>query len=87
MSLLDLPHHDGSPSYVDDEAPSLGDAVTVRVRTSTEDPVDAVWLRTTSSVFDLLQNTLDSGERELRLIASQDAFAQPRMQFEVTQVR
>ncbi|WP_248583275.1 pyridoxal kinase PdxY [Nocardioides sp. InS609-2] len=42
---------------------------------------------TTSSVFDLLQNTLDSGERELRLIASQDTFAQPRMQFEVTQVR
>jgi pyridoxine kinase len=43
--------------------------------------------RTTSSVFDLLQNTFDSGQRELRLIESQDVYAQPRMQFEVRQVR
>ncbi len=43
--------------------------------------------RTTSSVFDLLANTLESGERELRLIASQETFAHPRMQFEVRQVR
>jgi pyridoxine kinase len=43
--------------------------------------------RTTSSVFDLLQNTFDSGQRELRLVESQDAYAQPRMQFEVRQVR
>jgi pyridoxine kinase len=42
---------------------------------------------TVSSVFDLLQATLDSGERELQLIAAQDAFAHPRLQFEVTQVR
>lgn len=42
---------------------------------------------TTSSVFDLLENTINSGERELRLIASQETFAAPRMQFEVTQVR
>ncbi|GGD22582.1 pyridoxal kinase PdxY [Nocardioides daphniae] len=42
---------------------------------------------TTSSVFDLLQTTLDSGERELRLVQSQEFFAEPRMQFEVTQVR
>ncbi len=52
----------------------------------TGSPAEAL-ARTTSSVFDLLQNTLDSGERELRLIASQDTFAEPRMQFEVTQVR
>ena len=52
----------------------------------TGSPADAL-ARTTSSVFDLLQNTFDSGERELRLIASQDTFAEPRMQFEVTQVR
>ena len=31
-----------------------------------------------SSVFDLLQETLDSGERELRLVAAQDAIAHPR---------
>ena len=47
VSLLDLPHHDGSPLYVSDEAPELGDTVTVRVRTSADDPVDAIWLRTT----------------------------------------
>ena len=40
-----------------------------------------------SSVFDLLQNTLDSGERELRLVESQDDLRAPALQFEVTQVR
>lgn len=52
----------------------------------TGDPALAL-ARTASSVFDLLQNTLDSGERELRLIQSQETFASPRMQFEVSRVR
>ncbi|UOW00168.1 pyridoxal kinase PdxY [Agrococcus sp. SCSIO52902] len=43
--------------------------------------------RTASSVFDLLQTTLESGERELRLVQAQDAFAHPRMQFRARQVR
>ncbi|MFA4840387.1 MAG: pyridoxal kinase PdxY [Agrococcus sp.] len=43
--------------------------------------------RTASSVFDLLQATLDSGERELRLVQAQDVFANPRMQFGARQVR
>jgi len=43
--------------------------------------------RTVSSVFDLLQNTLDAGDRELRLIQSQEAYAHPRMQFTARQVR
>ena len=43
--------------------------------------------RTVSSVFDLLQTTLDSGRRELQLVQSQEAIAHPRMQFEVTRVR
>ncbi|HET8778550.1 MAG TPA: pyridoxal kinase PdxY [Agromyces sp.] len=43
--------------------------------------------RTTSSVFDLLTNTVESGERELQLVESQEAYAHPRMQFEVRQVR
>lgn len=47
VSLLHLPHHDGSPTYLDDEAPRLGTSVRVRVRTHPSDPVDAVWLRTT----------------------------------------
>lgn len=47
MHLLDEPHHDGSPAYVDDEAPALGTEVGVRVRTSARRPVLEVWLRTT----------------------------------------
>ncbi len=43
--------------------------------------------RTVSAVFDLLQLTLDSGRRELQLVQAQEAYANPRMQFEVTQVR
>ncbi|MBZ2196280.1 pyridoxal kinase PdxY [Occultella gossypii] len=42
---------------------------------------------TASSVFDLLSNTLASGERELRIVESQETFAHPRMQFAVQQVR
>lgn len=52
----------------------------------TSDPAVAL-ARTASSVFDLLQTTLDSGERELQLVQSQEALANPRLQFEVTQVR
>jgi pyridoxine kinase len=52
----------------------------------TGDAADAL-ARTVSSVFDLLQNTYESGERELRLVESQEAYAHPRMQFEVRQVR
>lgn len=43
--------------------------------------------RTVSSVFDLLQRTLDSGERELQLIESQEFYAAPRLQFAARQVR
>ncbi|SDQ15329.1 pyridoxal kinase PdxY [Microbacterium sp. cf332] len=43
--------------------------------------------RTTSSVFDLLARTHESGERELQLVESQEAYAHPRMQFTVEQVR
>ncbi|MBC7310470.1 MAG: pyridoxal kinase, partial [Tetrasphaera sp.] len=43
--------------------------------------------RTASSMFDLLNTTLDSGRRELQIVQSQDYYAHPRMQFEVTQVR
>jgi pyridoxine kinase len=46
----------------------------------TGDLADAL-ARTTSSVFDLLTRTHESGERELQLVESQDAYANPRMQF------
>jgi pyridoxine kinase len=43
--------------------------------------------RTASSVFDLLQMTLDSGDRELQLIEAQESYAHPKMQFTARQVR
>jgi len=43
--------------------------------------------RTTSSVWDLLRLTHESGRRELQLVEAQEFYAHPRMQFEVTQVR
>jgi pyridoxine kinase len=49
-------------------------------------PADAL-ARTASSVFAVLRTTLESGERELRLIAAQDAIAAPDCEFEVEQVR
>jgi pyridoxine kinase len=52
----------------------------------TGDLADAL-ARATSSVFDLLTRTHESGERELQLVESQEAYANPRMQFEVQQVR
>ncbi|MET7282894.1 pyridoxal kinase PdxY [Kribbella sp. NPDC005582] len=42
--------------------------------------------RTTSSVFDLLTNTHKSGERELQLVESQEAYANPQMQFKAQRV-
>ena len=42
--------------------------------------------RTSSSVFDLLVNTLDAGGGELRLVESQASYADPRMQFEAQRV-
>ncbi|GAA1726618.1 pyridoxal kinase PdxY [Microcella frigidaquae] len=52
----------------------------------TGDAADAL-ARTASSVFDLLTATLESGERELQLVESQEAYAHPRLQFAVRQVR
>ncbi|TCC16335.1 pyridoxal kinase PdxY [Kribbella sindirgiensis] len=52
---------------------------------STGDLADAL-ARTTSSVFDLLTRTHESGERELQLVESQDAYANPQMQFKPQQV-
>lgn len=52
----------------------------------TGDPAEAL-ARTTSSVYDLLRTTHESGERELQLVESQEFYAQPRMQFSVRQLR
>jgi pyridoxine kinase len=43
--------------------------------------------RTASSVFDLIELTYESGDRELQLIQAQDTYANPRLQFSATRVR
>ena len=58
---------------------------TAHLRT-TGSPADAL-ARTASSVFAVLKATLESGERELRLIAAQASIADPACEFEVRQVR
>jgi pyridoxine kinase len=52
----------------------------------TGDPASAL-ARTASSVFDLLDATLAAGSRELLHVESQEAYAHPRLQFEVERVR
>ena len=42
---------------------------------------------TASSVYAVLEATVASGERELRIVAAQDAIAHPAREFEVEQVR
>ncbi|WKK61943.1 pyridoxal kinase PdxY [Corynebacterium sp. P3-F1] len=48
----------------------------------TGDAADAL-AKTASSVFDMLEATYEENAPELLLVESQDAFAQPQMQFEV----
>ncbi|MBP1325394.1 pyridoxine kinase [Leucobacter exalbidus] len=43
--------------------------------------------RTTASVYSLLEATLASGERELQLVAAQEAYAHPDERFSVRRVR
>jgi pyridoxine kinase len=43
--------------------------------------------RAVSSVYDLLALTHESGQRELQLVEAQETYANPRLQFEVRQVR
>jgi pyridoxine kinase len=51
----------------------------------TGDLADAL-ARTTSSVFDLLTRTHESGERELQLVESQEVYAHPQMQFKASRI-
>ncbi|MEV7691895.1 pyridoxal kinase PdxY [Microbacterium sp. NPDC089189] len=53
---------------------------------ATGDAAEAL-ARTTSSVFDLLELTHRSGERELQLVQAQESYAHPKLQFPVRQVR
>jgi pyridoxine kinase len=58
---------------------------TAHLRT-TGSPGEAL-ARTASSVYGVLKATLESGERELRLVAAQDVIADPPCEFEVHEVR
>ena len=53
---------------------------------ATEDAAVALE-RTASSVFDLIETTYRSGERELQLVQAQEFYADPRLQFRAEQVR
>ncbi len=52
----------------------------------TGDVADAL-ARTTSSVYGLLETTLQSGARELQLVEAQEHYAHPAMQFDVRRVQ
>ncbi|WP_432523720.1 pyridoxal kinase PdxY [Kineococcus sp. SYSU DK006] len=52
----------------------------------TGDAADAL-ARTASSVFDLIETTYRSGERELQLVEAQESYAHPRLQFTVERLR
>ena len=50
-------------------------------------PLAGALARTTSAVFAVLEATAASGERELRIVQTQDLLAEPRMEFEPSAVR
>ncbi|MFT0763297.1 pyridoxal kinase PdxY [Actinomyces sp. F1_1611] len=52
----------------------------------TENPQEAL-SKTVSSVYELLQNTLHSGQRELQLVQSQEAYVQPQHNFSSYRLR
>ncbi|MGP7961506.1 pyridoxal kinase PdxY [Sanguibacter sp. A247] len=80
--LVTTPHLPFKANGSGDVTAALFTAHYVRTR----DAADAL-ARTTSSVFDLLRTTHESGRRELELVAAQEFYAHPRLQFEVRQVR
>jgi pyridoxine kinase len=43
--------------------------------------------RTTSSVFAVVEATAEAGEREMRIVQTQDRLADPRMEFEPEKLR
>ena len=43
--------------------------------------------RTTASMFELLERTLHSGQRELQLVQAQDSYVNPNMRFPARQIR
>jgi pyridoxine kinase len=50
-------------------------------------PLPVTLARTTSSVFAVVEATDQAGEREMRIVQTQDRLADPRMEFDAEQVR
>jgi pyridoxine kinase len=50
-------------------------------------PLPVTLARTTSSVFAVVEATDQAGEREMRIVQTQDRLADPRMEFGAEQVR
>jgi pyridoxine kinase len=50
-------------------------------------PLPVSLARTTSSVFAVVAATAEAGEREMRIIETQERLAEPRMEFEAQQLR
>jgi pyridoxine kinase len=50
-------------------------------------PLDEVLARTTSSVFAVIEATVEAGEYELQIVAAQDLLANPRLEFEAERLR
>jgi pyridoxine kinase len=50
-------------------------------------PLPVTLERTTSSVFAVVEATAEAGEREMRIVQTQDRLAAPRMEFKADQVR
>lgn len=70
-----------------DMAASLFTAHLLETGGLAEGDIPAALQNTASTIFSVLERTIESGERELRLIASQDQIADPEQRFEVTKVR
>jgi len=69
--------------------PGAGDLTTAVFLANVLDghPLPVSLARTTSSVFAVVEATARAGEREMRIVATQDRLADPRMEFEAEPLR
>jgi pyridoxine kinase len=69
--------------------PGAGDLTTAVFLANVLDghPLPTSLARTTSSVFAVVEATAEAGEREMRIVQTQDRLAEPRMEFEAEKLR
>lgn len=71
-SYLADPHHDGSPLYVSNPHPSLGESVTLKLRVPAQTPEQAVWVRAVHDGEPIrVQARLDSADGDERWYAAE----------------